>query len=126
MFYLIDKEKNKIIDKCNKPFYQDWFDLIDWNNTTDEQKDLINIYNQWEEILTLKSKYKSIQKEIVDIKSELQEIEDTFDTYNTTGMSIATKQKAILSWRLSELRIQKDELVLSAIEKYWEEVLNEL
>lgn len=74
----------------------------------------------------LKVEYRKIKTQIVEVKAEIQEIEDTYDTYNAAGKTVADKQKTILSDRLSALRGQKDELVMSAIEKYGDEVLNEL
>ena len=74
----------------------------------------------------MKKDYKDIQKQIVDIKSELQEIEDTYESYNEQGKKIADLQKSNLQSKLDWLRKEKDNLVLDWIEKYWIEVINEL
>ena len=83
------------------------------------------IQEEIQEIDKIKQNYKETQKSIVDIKSELQEINDTYKFYNETWKSIADLRKVSLNERLINLRLEKDELVLSWIEKYWIEIQNE-
>lgn len=106
---------------------------IKWDEkilVTEENKNLLVWYKFIQEEIPKKEKlkieYKNIQKAITDIKSELQEIDDTYETYNDIGKTIADKQKTILSEKLTSFRQQKDLLVLWAIEAYWEDILNEL
>ena len=102
-----EEEKNKL---------SNWY-LIDenWEFYLDE--------NQKQELII---EYKNIQKEITDKKSEIQEILDTYDSYNQQGKQIADIQKTKLENDLKILREKKDNLVLSWVEKYWVEVINEL
>jgi len=108
-----------------------WIEVIDWDYIivdTEEYLENINQENIEKEKLEKQiviSKYKDIQKSIVDIKSELQEINDTYESYNETWKSIADLRKVSLNERLINLRLEKDELVLSWIEKYWIEIQNE-
>ena len=70
--------------------------------------------------------YKDTQKQIVSIKSEIQEINDTYETYNEQGKHLADIRGVKLNEKLSQLRQNKDNLVLEWINKYWEEILDDL
>lgn len=113
------KEYKKSVDYI----FEQWCITINCDTTSSDE--IENIKNsQLKELL--KIEYKNIQTQIVEVKSEIKEIDDTYETYNETGKMIADKQKTILTEKLTAFRQQKDELVLGAIEKYWDEVLNEL
>lgn len=70
--------------------------------------------------------YKNNQKLIIETKTEIQEIDDTYETYNEQGKNIADKLKINLNAKLVEFRDKKDTMVLEGVNKYWEEVINEL
>lgn len=97
-------------------------DIENWRYINWEIID-VDFNNEKKQII---SDYKNNKKEIVDVKNELQEIEDTYETYNEQGKSIADLQKNKLNAELIELRNKKNTMILEGIAKYWEGIINEL
>jgi len=105
---------------------EEWCVCVTYDEANEEQKIIIDTYNTIEERELFVTQYKNIQKNIADVKLEIQEINDTYDTYTDEMKVIADQQLIILNNKLVKLRKEKDELVLSAVNEYWVEVLNEL
>ena len=113
--------------------WKEWdSDYIKWYNTDITQPTQAELESAWIELqekenkLLIVKEYKNIQTQIVGIKQELQEIEDTYATYNEQWKQIADLQKTNLNNKLTDLRTRKDTLVLDWVEKFGTDIINEL
>lgn len=126
MYYLINNITNEVMWTSTYPQNAQSCSCTTEEHASIEQKEIIAKYKEKLEKLDLKSDYKSIQINIAETKAELQEINETYDTYSEQWKIVADAQIVKLNNDLTELRTKKDLLVTGAIEKYGMEVINEL
>lgn len=124
MFYWIKKNRliiisdNKIEIEVDKWIESDILFWIYKNGKIIEKK---NSYEKQEKI----AQYKNIQKEIQDIKAEISDYEERFETLEKEWKALAQARIWVLNTRLEEKRTESDTLSLEWIEKFWEEIISE-
>lgn len=109
---------NKLIIKWYFFNFDSWkVDIQEWNLSLKKEQEKQELIEQ----------YKNLQKEIIEVRAELEDIEDNIEKWNITEeqkLQVANARISILEARRKEKRDLQDLLVSEWIEKYWMEILD--
>lgn len=122
MYYLIDSEWN-VVERCSTYLKSKDYKTITLENATEEEKSAIERFESPDRKFTLISEYKDIQKDIWEIKSELQDIEEVIDSKTDNWKKLLNIRKWVLEKRLAEVREKSDEVALKWVNEFWEEII---
>ena len=88
---------------------------------TQEYRD--NILNNEKQELIIE--YKNIKSELKEIKLDIQELDDTYESKDEWGKQFSDIRKLVLEKRLSDIRKKWDNLALEWITKFWQDIISE-
>jgi len=140
MFYLF---RNWVIEwESERELKKKWCVVIEKESFTQEESEkLYNwcLFQKWKIIVTNQYKtnieevekketilkYQGLQKDIQEIKWEIQDYEETYEDKNEQWKALAKMRVDVLKTRLLAKRNESDLIALEWVEKFWSEVMNE-
>lgn len=107
------------IEKINKNYF---FDL-ETRTFTESPKSKEN------EKQALLFEYRTLQKEIIEVRAEIEDLQDNIKQLNITDpnkLALTEARIWVLEARRTEKRNRQDELVWEWVAKFWPDIINEI